>query len=522
MFEHGAYGIPKRHPLSSIRSSSKPNPANSSRAGPTREEIPSGKIRAATDILSAAADFFVGSQYGSSSSSKGVYLPFKGQDALQAALAGGSTAEEVELQPPSKSEAPRPDGVHRMAIRGKDGRIIKDRLRSVQVGEDAYFLRPDALGVADGVGGWASRPGADPALFSRLLMHFCAVELSRYDGLSASELAADNGSLLKAWASVDPVEVMHRAWERCVRASRREGILGSSTALIGLLRGDELRIANMGDCVLMIIRQGEMLFRSTEQQHSFNFPVQLGMMGDTTDTVKKHVLAHQQQRERAAGEGEVVSGALEDYDAVEGETMIGSGGTPADVQTSSATEPRTTANGNEDEEPEWDEPRRDAGRWTVRVEAGDIIVVGSDGLMDNLFDEDIIEEVLRFLPANMCGAETNGKFDPSDFSPQLVSEALCSRAKAVSEDSRAISSPFQQRAMEEGLNYVGGKHDDISVVVCIVGERSNFDSDADSDLSGDELGANASGTDASASNSDAEDSNTSRSSSSRSNKYLIK
>ncbi|PWN35166.1 protein serine/threonine phosphatase 2C [Meira miltonrushii] len=268
-----------------------------------------------------------------------------------------------------------------MAIRGPDGRVIKERLRSVQVGEDAYFLRPDALGVADGVGGWASRPGADPALFSRLLMHFCAVELSRYDGLT--------------WASVDAVEVMHRAWERCVRASRREGILGSSTALIGILRGEELRIANMGDCVLMIIRGGEMMFRSTEQQHSFNFPVQLGMMGDTTDTIKKH--------------------------------------------------------------PDWDEPRRDAGRWTVRVKAGDIIVVGSDGLMDNLFDEDIIEEI-----------------DASNFSPQMVSEALCSRAKAVSEDSRAISSPFQQRAMEEGLNYVGGKHDDISVLVCLVGERDGL------------------------------------------------
>ncbi len=27
---------------------------------------------------------------------------------------------------------------------------------AVQVGEDAYFVRDDAMGVADGVGGWAS------------------------------------------------------------------------------------------------------------------------------------------------------------------------------------------------------------------------------------------------------------------------------------------------------------------------------------------------------------------------------
>lgn len=45
-----------------------------------------------------------------------------------------------------------------------------DAGKSVSVGQDAYFLRPDSLGVADGVGGWAGHKNADPALFSRLLM----------------------------------------------------------------------------------------------------------------------------------------------------------------------------------------------------------------------------------------------------------------------------------------------------------------------------------------------------------------
>lgn len=486
MFEHGAYGIPKRHPLSSIRKASSGGPnGKKERTTPSRDIVPTSKVRAATDMLAAAAEFLAGSQsVPANAANTSEFRPFRGNDALQAALAGGSTAEGYEIQQhfieANKADANTKTDAHRMAIRGPDGRVIKERLRSVQVGEDAYFLRPDALGVADGVGGWASRPGADPALFSRLLMHFCAVELSRYDGLSASELAADNGSLLKAWASVDAVEVMHRAWERCVRASRREGILGSSTALIGILRGEELRIANMGDCVLMIIRGGEMMFRSTEQQHSFNFPVQLGMMGDTTDTIKKHVMASQ-NRDRAAAEGEVASGTMEDYDAVEedrGSQKAQQNGSNNGKSRNDTAPPVTPErHSSDDVEPDWDEPRRDAGRWTVRVKAGDIIVVGSDGLMDNLFDEDIIEEVIRFLPpsqTNPEGEEQEVKIDASNFSPQMVSEALCSRAKAVSEDSRAISSPFQQRAMEEGLNYVGGKHDDISVLVCLVGERDGL------------------------------------------------
>jgi serine/threonine protein phosphatase PrpC len=484
MFEHGAYGIPKRHPLSSIRKASSSGfNGKGERTTPSRDVVPTSKVRAATDMLAAAAEFLAGSQsVPATAANTSEFRPSRGNDALQAALAGGSTAEGYEVQQhfieASKTDTDSKTDVHRMTIRGPDGRVIKERLRSVQVGEDAYFLRPDALGVADGVGGWASRPGADPALFSRLLMHFCAVELSRYDGLSASELAADNGSLLKAWASVDAVEVMHRAWERCVRASRREGILGSSTALIGILRGEELRIANMGDCVLMIIRGGEMMFRSTEQQHSFNFPVQLGMMGDTTDTIKKHVMASQ-NRDRAAAEGEVASGAMEDYDAVEEDRGAAKAQQSPGSRSRNDTAPPVTPDRQsaDDVEPDWDEPRRDAGRWTVRVKAGDIIVVGSDGLMDNLFDEDIIEEVIRFLPplqTNAEGEQEEVKIDASNFSPQMVSEALCSRAKAVSEDSRAISSPFQQRAMEEGLNYVGGKHDDISVLVCLVGERDGL------------------------------------------------
>lgn len=54
---------------------------------------------------------------------------------------------------------------------------------AVQVGEDAYFVRDNAMGVADGVGGWAKahpRPSsATPsALFARRLMHYCSAEVS--------------------------------------------------------------------------------------------------------------------------------------------------------------------------------------------------------------------------------------------------------------------------------------------------------------------------------------------------------
>lgn len=58
---------------------------------------------------------------------------------------------------------------------------LDDLSLSVQVGEDAYFIRDNAMGVADGVGGWSkshSRPSSTPsALFARRLMHFCSAEV---------------------------------------------------------------------------------------------------------------------------------------------------------------------------------------------------------------------------------------------------------------------------------------------------------------------------------------------------------
>jgi serine/threonine protein phosphatase PrpC len=70
-------------------------------------------------------------------------------------------------------------------------------------------------------------------------------------------------------------------------------------------------VANLGDCSLLIIRRGEVVFRTSEMQHAFNFPLQLG------------------------------------------------------------THSR-------------DEPMKDAKRYDIGVEKEDVVIVGSDGLMDNL------------------------------------------------------------------------------------------------------------------------------------------
>ncbi|KAJ1671014.1 hypothetical protein EV182_007867, partial [Spiromyces aspiralis] len=259
------------------------------------------------------------------------------------------------------------------------------------------------------------------------------------------------------YSEASPVDILRTAYEKTLEEFGELKLKGSSTACIVLLRDDELRVANLGDCGLTVVRQGDMIFRTEEQQHSFNYPYQLGT-GEHSDK-------------------------------------------PTDAQI-----------------------------FRLKVRRGDIIIVGTDGLFDNLFDEDILEEVNRLLPPTLRGSgepqmrvrhdsgyESSHSRSPRSedssslkvvcskdmpvtegvaavvaarvgdkqqgaggrarlgFSlpqfhvdPKAISDAIAYRAKFVSEENRYISSPFQTRAIQEGLYYQGGKKDDISVIVAII------------------------------------------------------
>ncbi|GJN92244.1 hypothetical protein Rhopal_005274-T1 [Rhodotorula paludigena] len=306
---------------------------------------------------------------------------------------------------PDRYRSPPPAG------KGKQKAIISpeqteaEHYLSVGVGEDSYFLRADSLGVADGVGGWSGHAGANSARWARKFMHHCSAELARYENV--------DDELFLQYYEVDPVDVMQRAYEKTLTECKDEGTIGSSTAMLAILRNDELRLANLGDCSCCVIRGDEYIYRSEEQQHRFNYPFQAGTNAKDT-------------------------------------------------------------------------PAKDAQKATIKVRRDDIVILASDGLVDNVFSDDLLEEVLRFVGTNPsasarlspssngqqpgAGAAAAPRFSLRRFSPQAVSEALCFRAKSVYEDQRAVASPFQQRAMEEGIHYAGGKVDDVSCLVGVVGE----------------------------------------------------
>jgi protein phosphatase PTC7 len=114
-------------------------------------------------------------------------------------------------------------------------------------------------GVADGVGSW-SDVGVDAGEYSRLLM-------------AEAKLLAEE---------TQPSQLAPRLILKA--AHQRTTVRGSSTACILALEGDHLHSANLGDSGFLIVRNGEVVFQSPQQQHHFNFPYQLGYSGSVQDS----------------------------------------------------------------------------------------------------------------------------------------------------------------------------------------------------------------------------------------------
>ena len=178
-------------------------------------------------------------------------------------------------------------------------------------GEDAYFVLPHALGVSDGVGGWAEL-GVDAGVFSRALMSTCA-RVAQYGSSVATAAAAkaakdtppgeeeedgdrtnkaSRGSAieklrLEARSEVvpEPQEILNEGHAEM----KKRKIPGSATICVlsahpsDAINGLDFSVANLGDSGFIVIGQqspkrvNRILHRSRPQQSAFNTPYQLGI-----------------------------------------------------------------------------------------------------------------------------------------------------------------------------------------------------------------------------------------------------
>ncbi|KAF2662825.1 hypothetical protein K491DRAFT_584030 [Lophiostoma macrostomum CBS 122681] len=272
-------------------------------------------------------------------------------------------------------------------------------IRGVTNGDDAVLVSDSFIGANDGVGAWATKERGHAALWSRLILHFWALEVER----AAAD--ADAAANVDPAHAPDPVAYLQTAFEHTKSAvAEPNEWFGTTTACGALLAAETgnaehpvLYITQLGDSQIIVLRprNKEVIFKTTEQWHWFDCPRQLGT--NSPDT-----------------------------------------------------------------------PSGNAVMDKVEIEEDDIVLAMTDGVVDNLWEHEVVQNVLDSMSKWQKG---ENQADPSKEPAEqtyadgmrFVARELVNAARTIAEDPFA-ESPYMEKAIDEGLSIEGGKLDDISVV----------------------------------------------------------
>jgi len=103
-----------------------------------------------------------------------------------------------------------------------------------------------------------------------------------------------------------------------------------------------------------------------------------------------------------------------------------------------------------------------AARSCIKVQEGDIILLGTDGLFDNMKDEQILRHLARLV-------------DHSVEAIQRVADSIAKEAHKLGFTANYVS-PFSTHAAANGFNFIGGKPDDVTVLIARVTIGGEFPS----------------------------------------------
>lgn len=295
------------------------------------------------------------------------------------------------------------------------------------LGADSYFVSKTghSIGVADGVGEWVWRFKCDPKAFADEMMNG----------------SHEHAEKLFMEKNMDPRDVAKQSLEAGFKTATS---VGSSTALVAVLNSSAktLGIANLGDSSLVHLRRQrtaslrtfDRINRTTEQQHNFNCPYQLCCMPTEADF----------PRLLAEGKTALVRAVQKN---------------PGYKQ---------------------DLPH-DADTYAFQVQEGDLLIAGTDGLFDNLFDHEICQLASQAISPLEAGEVFDERTERLISQPDSschstaadnIAEALARAALHRSQD-QAFKSPFSCHAQKAGLYHLGGKMDDITCVCAWVVSTSS-------------------------------------------------
>lgn len=296
----------------------------------------------------------------------------------------------------------------------------------VGVSEDAYFAasvvwptkfgpRQDILAVADGVGAWREF-GVDPRTYAKTLID----NVQRY--VSALSPHSLQDPLDTYRPPLKPIDIMAAAWTMTNDAET----VGSATLCIATLDHEmnQLSYSNLGDCGLIVIRHidmdvaGYMRFRDTPRQDREH---DLRLAYFSQQQLKSFNLPYQ----------------------------LGFSNLPQHANTF--------------------ETPGDADTASIPVMAGDIVVLATDGLFDNVHMEEITSIVSEWEKKwfrNVDRELTEPVRDDRESQAimQELAESLVRRARIASLDTTR-DSPFAMLAKDNDIMWGGGMPDDTTVVV---------------------------------------------------------
>lgn len=275
-------------------------------------------------------------------------------------------------------------------------------------GDDAIIIGGrNFLAVNDGVGAWAQKDRGHAALWSRLMAHFWVEETEKIY-TEANDHALDIDKL-------DMVACLQRAYDHTKKSTGENegnGILGTTTVSGALLHHDEggrpcVLCTTLGDSMVYVVRPDR------------------GAGGDAGS-----------EDESA---GELLYKTQEQWHWFD---------CPRQLGTNSP-----------------DTPEGNAVMDRVVVEEGDVVVVVSDGVSDNLWENEIVQKV--------CGSVKSWEQGALEAKEGMlfVARELMNAAREIAQDPNA-ESPYMEKALDEGISAFGGKLDDISVVVGICKKRA--------------------------------------------------
>ncbi|KAG5501470.1 hypothetical protein JKF63_03299 [Porcisia hertigi] len=354
-------------------------------------------------------------------------------------------------------------------------------------GEDAFLSLASVQAVLDGVSWWKENANVNAGLYS------AALARSMYEYVE-DELLGD--------VPASSFRLLERSYESC----KHSNVLGTCTALVATLQEPQEEI-QMKDHYEVVLLNGPSLpmagvTSTSAQLESADDTMGLSEVATKFTTDSNALVARTTTTANLceAFAGFCRTDGVDNYllDVVyvgDCTTMLIRGGRLTYVTEEQAHQldyPYQLGTGSKD-------MPKDGIRLLIPVERGDIVVIGTDGVFDNLYPHRIteliwphVDRVLRqyelpqalgdetaSAPANLvsCEAKRGIHLFLDDIMAALdaASNAVMAEAIAVSRDVHC-DSPYASKCVEKGVLFEGGKPDDMTLLVSVIGECDDGES----------------------------------------------